>query len=355
VNKDDRMRKKILRILLAQVRDTYVLVMESKKSLMIFLFIIFAGAFIFHLTYTYPGTGEKLKFNEALYVSFTLLFFSPEVPYPEQWYLQVLFFMIPIFGLAAVADGILRFGGALLSKQARGQKWQVAMASTYRNHVVVCGVGKVGYRVILELQKFGKEIVAIEVNPSGRFVEKVQAMDIPILLADARRSETLHKAGTDKADAIIPCTNDELTNLDIALDARELNPDIRVVMRMFDHDFAKRIEKGFNIHYAFSTSAVSAPIFASAAIRENVEHSFYIGENLLHISQVSIQPNSELHHFTIGKLEEDLDLSVVCHDRDGCTNLHPDNELQLQPGDRILVLTSLENLKRLNQLNTPET
>jgi len=194
--------------------------------------------------------------------------------------------------------------------------------------------------------------VAIELNPEGRFVEKVKELGIPIILADARRSENILKAGVKKADAIIPCTDNELTNLDIALDARELNPDIRVVMRMFDADFAKRVEKGFGIQYAFSTSAVSAPIFASAALRENVQHSFYVGDNLLHISQVFVQSGSRLQGMPIGKLEEVLDLSVVCHDRDGCTDLHPDNKLQLEEGDGILVLTSFENLRRLNEMNS---
>jgi Trk K+ transport system NAD-binding subunit len=315
------------------------------------LVIIIGGSLVFHLAYTLPGTDLYLSFSEALYATFTLMFFSPEIPYPEQWYLQALFFIIPIFGLAAVADGVLRFGSALLSRQSRGQKWQVAMASTYRNHIVVCGVGKVGYRVILELRKFGKDIVAVEEQEDGRFVEKIQELEVPILIADARRRQTLLKASVDKANAIIPCTDDELTNLDIALDARELNPDIRVVLRMFDHDLAKKIEKGFDIHFAFSTSAVSAPIFAAAAMRENVKHSFYVGENLLHLSQVTIENESQLSQMTVGELEEDLNLSVVCHDRNGSTDLHPENELKLEAGDEILVLTTLENLRRLNNMN----
>ncbi|MFN2199186.1 MAG: hypothetical protein ACK2UW_23920, partial [Anaerolineales bacterium] len=36
-------------------------------------------------------------------------------------------------------------------------------------------------------------------------------------------------------------------NLDIALDARDLNPDVRIVMRLFDSDLAQRVEKGFGI------------------------------------------------------------------------------------------------------------
>jgi voltage-gated potassium channel len=346
------MRRNFRRMIRAQLRDIWVLAQESRNALILFIVILTIGTLAFHVEYLQPGTNQHLSFSEALYATFTLIFFSPEIPYPDPWYLQALFFIIPIFGLAAVADGILRFGGALLSKQSRGQKWQVAMASTYHDHVIVCGVGKVGYRVILELLKFEKEVVAIEINPEGRFVEKVKELGIPIILADARRSENILKAGVQKADAIIPCTDDELTNLDIALDARELHPDIRVVMRMFDADFAKRVENGFGIHTAFSTSAVSAPIFASAALRENVQHSFYVGENLLHISQVLIQSGSHLQDMPIGKLEEILDLSVVCHDRDGCTDLHPDNELKLKEGDGILVLTSFENLRRLNEMNS---
>ena len=138
--------------------------------------------------------------------------------------MQVLFFILPILGLMIVADGVIRFGTALTNKQERGQKWQVAMASTYSGHVIVCGMGRVGYRVALELLKYGREVVAVEADEKCRFAEKAMALGIPVIFADARRQENLIKAGIEQADAIIPCTNDELGNLDIALDARELNP-----------------------------------------------------------------------------------------------------------------------------------
>jgi voltage-gated potassium channel len=346
--------RRLRRALQAQIRDTYVLVQESRISLVLFLIIIFGGALVFHLAYIVPGTGRHPALGEALYATFSLLFFSPELPFPDQWYLQALYFVIPILGLAAVADGILRFGGALVSKQSRGQKWQVAMASTYHDHVIICGVGKVGYRVILELLKFDQEIVAVEKNPDNRFIERIQALDIPLLIADARRKENIIKAGVERADAIIPCTDDELTNLDIALEARELNPDIRVVMRMFDADFARRVENGFGIQVAFSTSALAAPIFASAAMGENILHSLYVGENLLHLSHVKINQSSPLCNWTVGKLEGDLDLSVICYEKDGCMDLHPHDDIELHAPDEILVLASLKTLRELTKINSPQ-
>jgi len=347
------MKRSWRRTVRAEVRDIRVLLQESWTALLLFVVILLGGALVFYALYVDPETGRRIDLGQALYGAFGLIFFNPylALPGPEQWYLRILYFVIPILGLAAVADGVLRFGVALVNKRDRGQKWQVAMASTYHDHVIVCGIGRVGYRVVLELLKFGREVVAVEANPEGRFVEKAQGLGIPVILANARRSANLVKAGVERADAIIPCTDDELTNLDIALDAREINPEIKVVMRMFDPDLARRIERGFGIHTAFSTSALAAPIFAAASMRFKVKHSFYVGDTLLNICEIDIGPGSSLAGWSIRKLERTLDLQVVCHQEAGGTDLHPDPELALRPGDKLLVMASLEVLQRLNELN----
>jgi Trk K+ transport system NAD-binding subunit len=252
-----------------------------------------------------------------------------------------------------VADGVIRFGVALTNKKERGQKWQIAMASTYNNHVILCGLGKVGYRVALELLKLDREVVAIELDPQGRFIEKAKALSIPVIIADARRTENLFKAGIERAEAVIPCTDDELTNLDIALDAREINPQVKIVMRMFDPDLAQRIEKGFGIHTAFSTSALAAPVFAAASMRVNIKSSFYAGDNLVNISEMAIEPNSKIEGWTIAQLENKLDLSVVSFIENQVTILHPEPNLKLHKGSRVLVLASLDTLRDLDELNHP--
>ena len=91
------------------------------------------------------------------------------------------------------------------------------------------------------------------------------------------------KEGHRPKKAIVVATQDELTNLDIALDARELNPGIKVVMRMFDAKLAEKVRRGFGIHTAFSTSALAAPVFAAAATRAQIDHSFYVDDVLMNI------------------------------------------------------------------------
>lgn len=349
------MKRGFHRTVCAQLRDARVLFQESRTALILFVVIVVLGALVFHLFYTFPGTDQHPRFGVALHATFALIFFETLLPFPEQWYLQVLFFIIPILGLAAVADGVLRFGAALTNKQSRGQKWQVAMASTFSKHVIVCGMGKVGYRVTQELLNFGREVVAVELNSEGRFVEKAQGLRIPVIIADARRSTNLIRAGVERADAIIPCTDDELTNLDIALDAREINPHIKVVMRMFDADLARRIEKGFGIHTAFSTSALAAPIFAAAAMRVDVKHSFYIGDALLILGEVAIEAGSTVVGWSVKRLQAEMDLSVVCYRSQEVADLHPSSDRRLAVGDRLLVLASLEVLRRLDAMSRSES
>ena len=339
------------RKLRAQIRDARVLFQESQVSLLLFALLILTGTLVFHYAYHDPGSGESPSFSESLYVTFSMIFFQTLLAYPSEWYLQIMFFIIPVVGLTLVADGVLKFGTALFNKNERGQKWQVAMASIYRDHVVVCGLGKVGYRVVLELLRFGKDVVAIETNEEGRFIEKVRAMDIPVIIGDATREDFLQKAGVMDADAIIPATDDQMANLEIALDARELNPNIKVVMRMFDVEFARKVEKGFGIHTAFSSSALTAPIFAAAAMRLNIKHSFYVGDELMNVSELVVELDSDLAGWTLAELEEKLDLTVLYFKDGETSNIHPEKSLVLEEGDHLLVLASIESLKKMKKLN----
>lgn len=345
------MFRKFSRTFRAELRDIRLLLGEFKFSLVLFLAIIFGGALLFNLYYTNPETGSHPTIEQSLHAAFALVFFEIVLPFPDVWYMQGLFFLIPILGLAVVVDGVIRFGSALVNKNTRGQKWQVAMASIFNRHIIICGLGRTGYRVALELQKFDRDIVAIELNENSRFIEKAKSIGIPVIIANARRSENLIKANVKKADSIIPCTENELTNLEIALDARELNPGIKVVMRMFDPELAERVEKGFGIHTAFSTSALAAPIFATAAMRVNVKHSFYVGDQLLNLSELKIQPDSKLVGRTVEQMESELGLSFVSYQDDNIEKLHPDPDLKVQGGAKVLVIATLDSLHKLNDLN----
>ena len=124
-------------------------------------------------------------------------------------------------------------------------------------------------------------------------------------------------------------------------------------MRMFDPDLAARIEKGFGIHTAYSVSALAAPTIAAASMRVSVRSSFYVGETLLNISELTIRPGSPIAGWSVKQLEEKLDLSVVSYIDGETTHLHPEPDLPLNAQNKILVLATLDTLHQLEALNQP--
>jgi voltage-gated potassium channel len=340
------------RTMRAQFRDTYVLLLESRVSLLLFFLVWFGSAAILAFYYHEAGGPTGLPWDEALWTAFVLIFFGPGDGYPDSGLVQFLYYVVPIAGLLIIVDGLLRFGTAFFDKRVRGQKWQVAVASTYDKHIIICGLGKVGYRTALELLKFKREIVGIESDADGRFLEALRDRQVPVILGDASRTEFLERAGVRRADAIIPATDNELANLDIALHARELNPKIKVVLRMFDPDLARRVEQGFGIHTAFSASALAAPVFAAAAMRFQVKHSFYVGDTLLNLAEFTVEPDSAIEGWTVQQLEDESDASVVTHHRDGSVDIRPAADAKLCAGDKVLMLAPIETLSRLSTLSS---
>lgn len=338
------------RLLRALWRDTRALVYQSRVSLLVFASLLTVGTLALRLFYVDPHTGEGLSWIEAFHATLMLTLAEVSVSFPNKLGLQLLLFVIPLVGLSTVVDGVIRFGVALVNRRNRKEAWQVAIASTYRNHVVVCGMGKVGYRVTRELLQLGEDVIGIEQNPDLPFLEDVRQLNVPILMGDARKQDMLEKARVADASAIVVCTEHDLTNLDIALEARELNPDIKVVMRMFDGSLAERVRRGFNIRTAFSTSALAAPVFAAAATRARIEQSFYLDGVLMNVAHATVQDDSPLVGYTVARAEDELDLTIVLHKSQERTDAHPDPDNVLQGGDCLTVFASLQSLAQLREI-----
>jgi voltage-gated potassium channel len=338
------------RYLLANWRDARVLLRQFYVPLLLFVVSILLGGLVFDRYYTHPHVDD-LSFAQSAYAIFSMIFFGANIDFPSEWYLQIFFFLMPIIGLGLIVQGVIGFGVMFFRKSAREGEWQVAIASTYSDHVIVAGIGRLGFRIVQQLLDFGEDVVGVEVHPDSQFVQQAMAWRVPIIFGDATHPEVLQQAGVERASAVVTCTENDLTNLDIALVAREIHPDVHVVLRMFDHDRAQKVARGFKIHTAFSTSALAAPAFARAATRSDVTHAFYIGDQLLNVSEMTISPASALAGRQVCELEHELDFSMILHRRAGQIDLHPDPEIKLQEGDQICVFASLDVLNRLGRLN----
>ena len=133
-------------------------------------------------------------------------------------------------------------------------------------------------RVALGIQARGVPVVVVETQEDGRFVAPARAAGIPVVIGDARHRELLDDLRIGRARALVCATSDDLVNLSAALNGRALRPDLRVVVRLFDPDFAVRVQHGFGIRFTRCVSELAAPAFAAAAIRTEVVATVPIGD-----------------------------------------------------------------------------
>ena len=292
--------------------------------------------------------GGKFSLSQAAYSTLLMTFFANPLNYVEDWRLAPLYFLLPLLGLVTIAEGVVHLGNLLFQHKRYSKEWQKMIATTMENHVIVCGLGNVGVRVVQHLRQFSEDVVAIENNPEARFVSEVASYEVPVLYGDVRDSAMLEQASVRKAKAIIAVTDNDLANLEAALTARELNADIRVVIRMFDQKLAKKVQNFMGIEGAYSSSARSARLFAQAAISGDILDSFEFGGTVINAVQLLIEPNTALVGSVIDDLRKKYEVTILCQEKkDGSVDWNPAPSNSLEVGDKLLIMTDVDGLKRL--------
>lgn len=290
--------------------------------------------------------GQNLDFVAACYQVYTQLFFEHSSGLPSDWILRIMYFTVPIVGALVLAEGVLRIGSSLLDFNNHRLAWVKIMADTYRDHIVLIGLGHVGFRVLDELLARGRQVIVVESKDGGQFVEEARARGVPLVIGDARRESLLRELGIEHASCVIACTNDDLANLEVAIDARQINPQIRLVMRFFDQTVAHKLGKAFSVDSTFSTSALAAPLFAAAALDEKVLGAYRIGDTVMVSVQIDVDVGSPLVGKTLLDAEQHLDAAVVGLRRKGQPPTHRFRRSEaLAAGDALICHVSASDIR----------
>ena len=222
----------------------------------------------------------------------------------------------------------------------------MAVASTFEDHVVLIGLGHLGFRVTSELRDLNLNVVVIELNPRAELVDKAQKLHVPVIHDDGKRIEILQAAGAERARAIAICTQDDNLNLQIALKARKLNPNINAVIRIFDDEFADALEEQFGFR-ALSATRTAAPKFAATAVGVDVTRPITVEGQSLSLCRLDVGPRSVLTGRTVGEIEQRYDLSVVLIRRNADSDFHPAAERRIAQGDVLALLASPDRISDL--------
>ena len=167
------------------------------------------------------------------------------------------------------------------------------------DHVVVVGLGNVGTRVLRQLHALGICVVAVDRSDTAKGAHLARRLGIPLIVGDASREETLRAASVQTCRALVCLSTDDVTNLEAALYAQGLKEDLRIVLRLFDGDFADRAQRAFGITISRSVSYLAAPRFAAAMVERQVIGTIPINRRVLLIAETPICAGSPLDGATV--------------------------------------------------------
>jgi Trk K+ transport system NAD-binding subunit len=257
--------------------------------------------------------------------------------------LQLYGVALMLSGTAALAILFALITDALISARL-ARVIGAAIPRGLHDHVIVCGLGNIGYRMVEQLHDLGVPLVAAERDEHNRYLPAVRRLGVPVLVGDIRLPETLQILQVQRARSVVVVTSSDIVNLETALNTQTLRPEVRVVLRLFDPDLAARVERAFGIHISRSPSALAAPAFAAAAAGEHVLTTIAVGAEVLAVVRLRVAPGCPVQGHTVAELEGATRSRVLLLDGaaapswrpPGSTRLEAEAELvAVMPGDEL--------------------
>jgi Trk K+ transport system NAD-binding subunit len=250
-------------------------------------------------------------------------------------------------GLELVGAAVIAIFFAVITDTLVGTRLRQALGGLHRDmddHIVVVGLGNVGHRVVEQIHRMHIPVAAMELNEGQKAIAPVRRSGVPVLLGDAREVANLQKLEVGRARCIIVCTDDDISNLEIALSVRALNPELKVVLQLHDPDLAARVQRAIGVGVSRSTAGLAAPAFVSAALGHDVLATLPIGDRTLVVARARIVDGSDAAGTTIERLLDGPYARVLTLKHEGVDTLRPEPQVILAAGDELVMVSTRKGL-----------
>ncbi|MDQ7026488.1 MAG: TrkA family potassium uptake protein [Anaerolineae bacterium] len=337
-------------------RDSSALWREFRRPILVFVVTTILGGFIYGELHDAAGLTPPIAMIDRPYTIVQLMILEAPVEYettPDVWYLIIWWYLLPIIFVFIVGNGAADFVRLFFNRDERRDAWREAVASTYRNHIIILGVGHVGRRVVRVLHDLmGVDVVAIEQSPSPDLEAFLKERRIPLIRGDGSQKLTLEKAGLQHAEAFVACTGNDHTNLDAIMRARSMNNHIRIVARIWDDQFNTQIKEFMRVQSVISSSNISAPVFAGLALGVELTQTLHISGVEYSTMRLTVNQGFFMDGKTVGDMQEEQDIDIVLHVEKGhSADVKPSRSALINVGDILVIFAQHEKVLQIAARN----
>jgi voltage-gated potassium channel len=246
----------------------------------------------------------------------------------------------------SIAGGVIT--GALVERRKERK------IERLRDHIIICGYGRVGRRVAEEFRAAGVRYVVLDFKEDA--IAAAREQNDLLIEGNATEDDDLQRAGIRHAAGIVVASDDDADNLYISLSARNVRRDIQIVARASDEGAEKKL-------LLAGADRVVLPYTAAGRTMANLVLKPQVMSFLdavttaagpdLHMVEVEVHEScasagktirdSRVRHHTGA-------IIVALRHKDGTFDTTPEPDAVIEPGDVIVGVGTTEELQRLEDL-----
>jgi voltage-gated potassium channel len=294
---------------------------------------------------------EDAPVLDALYmvlITITTVGFSEVIdlsPVGRLWTITVLVvgFGVALYTAATSIEYLIELGSVRTRKRMEDQ------VAKLTEHTIVCGFGRVGTGTWNALRERETPVVVVESDPER--VAAAEAAGALVINGDATHNNVLELAGIHSAEALIACVADDSDNLVIALSAKALRPELRVVCRASEPESERKLRLA-GADAVVAPQVVGAERLALMALQPELAQIFdvVVGGSPVefHVEELEIQPSCQVADKSIedsGIREKCGAMIVAIEEGEDRVEVNPSADTPLRVGDRVVVVGTREQVE----------
>jgi voltage-gated potassium channel len=262
---------------------------------------------------------------------------------------------VAIFGYFAaqlfdeIAQGV--FGGGWKEKRRR------KMIDELRDHIIVCGYGRVGRRATEEFRHSGVPYVILDHSDDA--IAAAQENDELFIQGDGASEDDLTRAGIERARGVIVAADDDADNLYITLSAKARRRDLTVIARASSEDAERKLRLA-GADRVVTPYTTAGRVMANMMIKPQVTALMNVltssRETDLGIEEIEVKATCDAVGRTVGDLEVAKRTGafiVAIRKRGGDLQMRPSKDAVLEEGDVIVGIGSPDEIGELERLFEP--
>ena len=226
-----------------------------------------------------------------------------------------------------------------------------------KDHIILCGIGRTGRHVLVELVAAKWEFLAIDTDEEqlDRFAEQ-HGKQVVKLVGDATDDNVLIEAGIRRAHGIVACLPGDTDNLYVVITARDLNPNLRIVSKAVEPAAVRKLKMA-GADQVVEVNTIGGLRLASEMIRPNVtnflDKMLRDTDKSLRFEECTIPHTSPMVDKALAesglRMERNL-LIVAARHRDSDRYIYsPGGDFVLKAGMTLILLGETDAVQRLRK------